>query len=52
MCADHSSDCCSAFGLLMESRAHPRTLKAQREERRGEPAVEVGRLARYDALIA
>ena len=31
---------------------HARTLKAQREERRGEPEVEVRPLARYDALIA
>jgi hypothetical protein len=31
---------------------HARTLKTQREERRGEPQVEVRRLARYDALIA
>jgi transposase len=31
---------------------HARTLKAQREERRGEPIVETRPLARYDALIA
>jgi len=31
---------------------HARTLKAQREERRGEPIVEVRSLDRYDALIA
>jgi transposase len=31
---------------------HARTIKTQREERRGEPAVEVRSLAAYDALIA
>jgi transposase len=31
---------------------HARTLKAQREERRSEPTVEVRALERYDALIA
>jgi hypothetical protein len=31
---------------------HARTLKAQRDERRGEPVVEVRALERYDALIA
>jgi transposase len=31
---------------------HARTLKAQRAERRGEPAVEIRALERYDALIA
>jgi hypothetical protein len=31
---------------------HARTLKIQREERRGEPVVEVRSLARYDQLIA
>ena len=31
---------------------HARALKAQREERRGEPIVETRPLARYDALIA
>jgi transposase len=31
---------------------HARTLKAQREQRRAEPVVEVRSLARYDALIA
>jgi len=31
---------------------HARTLKAQRDERRGEPIVETRPLARYDALIA
>jgi transposase len=31
---------------------HARALKAQREERRGEPIVEVRALERYDALIA
>ena len=31
---------------------HARALKAQREERRGEPIVEVRSLDRYDALIA
>jgi transposase len=31
---------------------HARTLRAQREERRGEPVVEVRALDRYDALIA
>ncbi len=31
---------------------HARTLRAQREERGGEPAVEVRSLSRYDALIA
>jgi len=31
---------------------HARTLKTQREQRTGEPQVEVRSLARYDALIA
>jgi transposase len=31
---------------------HARTLKTQRQQRRGEPVVEVRSLARYDALIA
>ena len=31
---------------------HARTLKLQRDERRGEPIVEVRALDRYDALIA
>jgi hypothetical protein len=31
---------------------HVRSLKAQRQERRAEPVVEVRPLARYDALIA
>ena len=31
---------------------HTRALRAQRDERRGEPVVEVRPLARYDALIA
>ena len=31
---------------------HPRTLRTQRDDRRGDPVIEVRPLARYDALIA